>query len=287
MESEGEAGAGAGPPESPRARPYVRFTAKVAREICWRTVAGETQAEICTDAHMPNPLTIYRWSKRRAGFARAYARARAVGAGAVMTRSRFCPVLANEIVARISEGELLSSITADAHLPCLSTVKRWAKDNPEFAEEMRLAREALAERFSDLGWKMALEATPGTAYLTRVQLGQLRWMAAVLGPRTHGRLKPSAPPEPPEVTTYLFRHFEIETHPDPNVRQHRVVGYTPDPETMQPVRDKDGPWVDIIDPVEKAAAVQALIDRRAAGLPMAPQAPGPGPADDDDPEGWC
>jgi len=39
---------------------------------------------------------------------------------------------------------------------------RWKADHPEFAEDMRLAREALAERFSDLGWTMALEATPET-----------------------------------------------------------------------------------------------------------------------------
>jgi hypothetical protein len=175
-------------------------------------------------------------------------------------------------------------------MPSARTIFNWRKARPEFEEELRVAREAQAERMSDLGWQMALAATPQTAYLTRVQLGQLRWSCAILGPRTHGRLKPTEPPGPPEPpegpTRILFRHFEIEAHPDPEVRQHRVVAYTPDPETMVPRRDEDGPWVDIVDPVEKAAAVQALIDGRAADLPRPRPGAANGRADDDDPEGW-
>lgn len=258
----------------PPVRPYVRFSAKVAREICWRTAGGESQAEICADPHMPSPLTIYRWSKKRAAFARAYARARALGSGMVKTRSSFCPAAANEIVARISEGEMLSSITADAHLPCLATVKRWAATYPEFAEEMRLAREVLAERFSDLGWKLAMEATPETAYLTQVRLGQLRWTTAVLGPRTHGRLKPTEPPQPPAVTTVRIRHFEIEEHPETG--QHRVVGYTPDPKTMLPVRTSEGEWTTPVDPVAKMADIEDLSRKRLEQRDR----------DADDPEGW-
>lgn len=273
MSDDGEApGAGAA-----AVRGYVRFSAKVAREICWRTAAGESQEAICADAHMPNPLTIYRWSKKRTGFARAYARARAMGASALRTRSTFCPVKANEIVARISEGEMLSSITADTHLPSLSTIRHWARDVPEFGEEMRLARETLAERFSDLGWKMAMEATPATAYLTQVRLGQLRWTAAVLGPRTHGRLKPTATPEPPEVTTICYRHFKIEEHPETG--QHRVVGYTPDPDTMLLMRTSEGPWTD----PPGVIAEKHRVAGTGLGAPPAPaleNAP-------DDPEGWC
>ena len=277
MASDDEApGAGAAP--APQ-RGYVRFSAKVAREICWRTAAGETQVEICADPHMPNPLTIYRWSKKRAGFARAYARARAMGEGAVKTRSAYCPIAANEIVARVSEGEMLSSITADTHLPSLQTVARWRADHPEFGEAMRLAREALAERFSDLGWKMAMEATPQTAYLTRVRLGQLRWTTAVLGPRTHGRLKPAAPPEPPEVDTYLFRHFVIEENTETG--QHRVVVFTPDSKTNLPVRTSEGEWKDPIDPEAKARGLRV---QPPEPWPPVNRPAGPPP---DDPEGWC
>ncbi len=93
----------------------------------------------------------------------------------------YCAATAEEVVARVSEGEMLTSITTDPMMPSLRTVMRWRADYPEFAEDLRLAREGLAERFSDLGWKMAMEATPETAFLTQVRLKQLRW------PRCWGR----------------------------------------------------------------------------------------------------
>ncbi|WP_414694231.1 hypothetical protein [Phenylobacterium sp.] len=163
-------------------------------------------------------------------------------------------------MARVSQGEMLSKIAADPLMPSLRTIYRWKAGHPEFAEDMRLAREALAERFSDLGWKMALEATPETAFLTQVRLKQLRWTAAVLGPRTHARLKAYAPPEPPDVTTILFRHFKIEKHSETG--RHRVVAYTPDPDTMRPVRTSEGEWTTPVDPAAKMDAVMAASRER-------------------------
>jgi hypothetical protein len=256
-------------------RGYVRFSATVARAVCRRVAAGERQQDICADPTMPSMVSIYRWSRDRVAFTRALARARALGASVAGSRIYgFCPAAANEIVARVSEGEMLTLICADPHLPSVRTVVRWRMDNPEFAEDLRQAREALAERFSDLGWKMAMEATPETAYLTRVRLGQLRWTTAVLGPRTHGRLKPAEPPQPPEVTTYLFRHFDIEEHPETG--QHRVVGYTPHPETMLPVRSSEGEWTTPVDPVAKMADIEELSRKRLQQRDR----------DADDPEGW-
>jgi hypothetical protein len=277
-------------------RGYVRFSATVARAVCRRVAAGERQRDICADPAMPSLVSLYRWSRDRAAFARALARARALGASVAGSRIHgFCPAAANEIVARVSEGEMLTLICADPHLPSLRTVVRWREDNPDFADDLRQAREGLAERFSDLGWKMAMEATPGTAYLTRVRLGQLRWTAAVLGPRTHGKLKPTEPPAPPEVTTYLFRHFRIEEHPETG--QHRVVGWTPDPDTMTPVRTSEGEWADPIWTVRSPAGhwthtrtrpepgVEVWEDRPR---PLArPAAGGAGADKPDDPEGWC
>ena len=271
MTSDDDAAPRAGVPS----RSYVRFSAKVAREICWRTAAGETQEAICADAGMPNAATLWRWARKRAGFAKAYGRARAMGGVSLNGRAGFCPLAAREIVARVSGGEMLSVICADAHLPAVRTVMTWRADHPEFGNEMRLAREALAERFSDMGWKMAMEATPATAYLTRVRMGQLRWTAAVLGPRTHGRLKPTEAPEPQAITTICFRHFKLEVHPETG--QHRVVGYTPDPDNMLPMRTSEGPWKDPPAVIAEKHRVAGTGLRAAPALENAP----------DDPEGWC
>jgi hypothetical protein len=240
-----------------RRRRNALFSAAVAREVCRRLEAGQTQKEISADPAMPCTSTIWHWVRKHARFAKAYARSRAIGAAVDRGWSfGFSQAAANEIVARVSEGEMLTLICADPHLPSLRTVVRWREDHPRFAEDLRQARVGLAERLSDLGWKMAMEATPETAYLTRVRLGQLRWTAAVMGPRTHGRLKPVATPEPLEIHTYLFRHFKIEEHPETG--QHRVVTYTPDPDTQLPVRTEVGPWQTPVDPVKKAAEVGAL-----------------------------
>lgn len=265
------------PPERPEGvRGYVRFSAAVARAVCVRVAAGETQGAICADPAMPSTATLRRWAHERPAFARIFARARALGNRDGMGRaSTFCPVTAHEIAARVAEGESLTAISGDPAMPSMGTIFYWRKSTPEFAEALRLARETLAERFSDLGWRMAQEATPETAHLTRVRLGQLRWTAAILSPRTHGRIKAAEPPEPPEALTVLCRHFKIETHPQTG--QHRVVGYRPDPDSLLPVRDSEGPWTDPVDPVAKMAGLMA---------PSAARAAAQGPVDPDDPEGW-
>jgi len=260
-------------------RGYVRFSATVAREVCRRVAAGESQVSVCADPAMPSRATLKRWARAHPGFGRIFDRAKAMAPRKALSGQGFCAATAEEVVARVSQGEMLSAVCADPAMPSLRTVVRWRAEHPEFGEEMRLAREALAERFSDLGWTMALEATPETAFLTQVRLKQLRWTAAVLGPRTHARLKAVAPPEPPETHTVLLRHFQIEE--EPGTGRQRVVGFTPDPDSMEPMRTSEGPWKDPIDPAAKAAGVQALIDGRAE----ARQAPAPDAAGDD-PEGW-
>jgi hypothetical protein len=266
--------------ERPRgARGYVQFSAKVSREVCVRIAAGETQGAINADPAMPSRATIGRWARERPAFAKVLARAKALARReGVGPNSTWCPVVAHEIVARLAEGETLTAIAEDPAMPSMGTMFYWRNAKPEFAEAMRLAREAVAERFSDLGWRMAMEATPETAHLTRVRLAQLRWTAAVLGPRTHGRLKPTEPPEPPRVTTICFRHFRIEENAE---GQHRVVGFTPDPDTLLPARTSEGDWKDPVDPVAKAAGLRMLIEE---SWPPRVRPAGPPP---DDPEGWC
>jgi hypothetical protein len=232
---------------------------------------------ICADPAMPCTATLQVWARERPAFARIFRRARAIGGRDGPGRpSSYCPATAHEIVVRVSEGESLSAIAEDPAMPPMRTIFRWRIFEPEFEEELRVAREAVAERFSDLGWKLAMEATPETAYLTRVRLGQLRWQAALLAPRTHGRLKPTEAPEPPQTRTVLFRHFRIEEHPETG--QHRVVGYTPDPETGLPVRTSEGPWKAPIGPTPDP---RVLTDEREAARRIEAS------ARESDPEGWC
>jgi hypothetical protein len=163
-------------------------------------------------------------------------------------------------------GEGVKRICEDPAMPSFSTVYYWRKHFAEFREAMRVAREVQAERFCDLGWEIAEAVTPQTAQATRVKLAQLRWTAAVLCPRSYGRMKPAEAPAPQREQTILFRHFKIETHPETG--QSRVVGYTPDPETMTPLIDAEGPWsrlrdVADVSPAGLTARAKALDETRA------------------------
>ncbi len=221
---------------------YGPFSAKTARELCRRVAAGETVAAICAEPGMPSVTTIGKWVKQHPTFGRIYAQARALGGreGWGKTNS-YCPVLAHEIVARVSEGEGLSAIAADARMPSLRTIFRWRHYEPDFAEALDIARAAVAERFSDFGWTLAMEASPETAFLTQVRLTQLRWMTGVLSPRTHGRMRPVEAPRAPEVTQVLLRSYRTEVNPETG--QVRSVSQHYDPD-IGVVSEPDGPWKD-------------------------------------------
>jgi hypothetical protein len=249
------------PPEADPPRPYIQFSANLARAVCVRIAAGESLSAICAEPGMPSTASLRRWAKAEPRFAKIYNRARAAGSQWGHPNDTYCPVIAHEVVTRVSEGETLTSIADDPAMPSMGSLFYWRKSHPEFNESLRTAREALAERFSDLGWRMAQEATPQTAYVTRVRLGQLRWTAAILSPRTHARLRPAEPPKEREVHEVLFRKFEIEIHPDTG--QHRVIAYHADPDTMRPVLEERGPCIDAVDPIAKAAALKEVADRRA------------------------
>jgi len=182
-------------PARKAARAPARFTAELGRRICSRVAAGESQMAICAEEGMPSRSTLFAWVRDRPAFAAAFARARVAG-GVTRTNGRlstFSQAAADEIFARLCEGEALSHICADPALPCMSTVFYWRRQYPEFAAAYRLAREVQAERFCDLGWEIACGITPATAKATQVKLAQLRWMAAARSPKVYGRLKPQEP----------------------------------------------------------------------------------------------
>ena len=231
---------------APAKRGYVKFTAKLARAICERVAAGEHLTVICADPDMPNRRSVGRWARERAAFAKTYHRAKAFAArDGLGPRTTYCEVVAHEICVRVSEGETLASISNDPAMPAIWTIMHWQRKSADFAAALALAKEARAERMADVGWEMALEATPETAFLTHVRLGHLRWRVAIASPKTHGKhkaadLPAASEPAEPNTTTFMFRHFQVEKNAETG--QRRVVGYSPDPQTLKLVRDSEGPW---------------------------------------------
>ncbi|WP_411287161.1 hypothetical protein [Phenylobacterium sp.] len=202
----------------------VRFSAALGRAICARLASGESQVSICADPAMPVRGSLFRWVRDLPGFARDVGRARAAG-GRVAANGRpptFCAATAAEIFDRLCEGEGIARICRDPAMPAFSTVYYWRRHFPEFAEQVKVAREIQAERFCDLAWEIAEGVTPQTASATRVKLEQLRWQAAKLAPRQYGALKAVEPQgeaaaSEPRRVIFEVRRFETVKRPDGSV----------------------------------------------------------------------
>lgn len=230
------------PAELRKRRAYVAWSEALGRAICARLAAGELLHAICREPGMPTAEAVAKWAKAKPVFRTALLSARRAGGRAAGARgpvTSYCAETAEEIFQRLCEGESLTRIGADPAMPCLSTLMRWRRAHPEFAELVALGKTVMAERFCDQGWEMAMAATPETAYLTHVRLGQLRWMAGVMAPREF-RVKMVEPPAPAETLTMLVRTFVSER--DPETGKMKVVSLCPNPVTGQMERTDVAGW---------------------------------------------
>lgn len=62
--------------------------------------------------------------------------------------SKFSEAIANEILERISNGEPLTKICTDSHMPSCSTVFYWEHSIAGFSEKVTRARECSADHYS-------------------------------------------------------------------------------------------------------------------------------------------
>lgn len=236
-----DVGAGAAPVR--RRRQYVRWSKAVADRLLARLAAGELLYRIARDTDMPTPEAVAKWAREKPEFAEALLKARREGGRPAGTKGQpfgLCEHVAHEIFERMCEGESLTSIGRDPTMPSVSTIFNWRRKFPDFDAEMRVGMRIRAEVLADRGDDLAAEATPETAYLTHVRLGQLRWRVGTLAPwdfRTR-LVEPPAPAEAP--MRMLFRHFKVEV--DPESGKKHVVAYCPNPDTGQLEREDEPGW---------------------------------------------
>jgi hypothetical protein len=209
----------------------VRWSEGLARRICRRVAAGELLCQVLREDGMPTQQAVAKWEKDKPAFRHALTQARIEGGRPKGSRGPafgYNEGIAREIFERMCDGESLSAICRDPTMPSRSTVLYWRRQFAAFDELVRRGREAQAEHFCDLGLDLAMQATPETAYLTHVRLGQLRWMAGTMAPRQY-RTKLVEPEAPVEENRVLWRHFKSEL--DPATGKLRVVTYWPNPDT--------------------------------------------------------
>ncbi|MFL5297627.1 MAG: hypothetical protein ACJ798_14695 [Phenylobacterium sp.] len=225
------------PPEArPRPRARTPYSVRLAKAICARVAGGESVVAICESAGMPNHRTVSAWRKKHPRFGVLLDAARK--AAGVKARSgqlsTFCPTTADAILERMCEGETVMGICRDPEMPGFSTVYRWRRTFPDFAEAMQEAREIQAELFCDLGWEVAAAVTPQTAFATSVKLTQIRWMAGMLQPHRYlarvvaeGAIARARAEEDPERQglTVIVKRFSDVTPEEEEAARLTEAGY--------------------------------------------------------------
>jgi hypothetical protein len=252
------AGRGAGKPPRKKKKQAAKvfYSWALGQAIARRVALGETVQAICAEAGMPDRTSVTTWAQVHPRFGRALHQARLAAGWDPETGARttkYTEATAQEIFARLCDGESMTSICADPAMPGASTVARWRVRWPEFGDALRVAREVQAERLCDQGWEMAQKVTADTATAARVTLAQLRWRAGKLAPRRYGNLRAAESEFAAEslaamaavaaaaAPVIVAKRFRIETRPDGCTR---VVAFAPDPDTGQVVRltPEDAPW---------------------------------------------
>jgi hypothetical protein len=123
----------------------------------------------------------------------------------VSKRTEFSQEVCDAICERIANGESLRGICDDADMPAKSTVFKWLIQNPTFADQYALARDAQADAFFDdiltiaddgrndwmekhdeeggnIGWRENGEALRRSI----LRVDARKWMAGKLRPKKYG-----------------------------------------------------------------------------------------------------
>lgn len=119
--------------------------------------------------------------------------------------STFTDALAEEICARLADGESLVEICHSENIPSRETVRRWLRDDVEFRGRYARAREEQADFYADeiIGiasdgrndWEERENARTGATFIalnaeavqrSRLRVDTLKWVMSKLAPKKYG-----------------------------------------------------------------------------------------------------
>ena len=100
--------------------------------------------------------------------------------------STYSQDVADEICRRMIEGENLTKICSDAHMPSRFTVYSWFEHRPDFRTRCAHAREGLADFLLDKIEAMADEATKDNVEVMKLKISTAQWRAQKMAPRVYG-----------------------------------------------------------------------------------------------------
>ncbi|MBS0361405.1 MAG: hypothetical protein JSR98_08490 [Proteobacteria bacterium] len=165
------------------AQRYAR-RAPLMRKICRRMASGATLAEACRDPMLPLPTEVARWAAEEPRFQAMIADARAAGGVGHLARPErpgiWSEALQEEFLSRIAAGRGLVEVCAEDDMPTHTTIYRWLRSNPEFADAYREARRQQADLLFDLAWLLARQATEENVRVSKLMVDTIRWRCARL-----------------------------------------------------------------------------------------------------------
>ncbi len=101
---------------------------------------------------------------------------------------RFSQEICYEICLRMENGESLSRICQDEHMPAKGTVVKWTKADEAFGKQYLRAREALLHHWADQIVDIAdtTSADQAEVALAKLQIESRKWTLARLMSRVYG-----------------------------------------------------------------------------------------------------
>ena len=102
--------------------------------------------------------------------------------------SKYTPELADHICRRLAIGDSMRKVCSDPEMPDITTVFKWIREKPEFAQQYARAKDESAHAHSErilevIDKVLNEEVNPNAA---RVALDALKWTAARMQPKRYG-----------------------------------------------------------------------------------------------------
>ncbi|MES2048869.1 MAG: terminase small subunit protein [Pseudomonadota bacterium] len=120
-------------------------------------------------------------------------------------KSSYSQKIADEICARLIEGQSLRRICTDDKMPSIGAVMKWLRVNPAFVQQYARAREEQADTLFDeilqiadtpqegvqiiIDSKGTREVKGDMIHHRRLQIDARKWMAGKLRPKKYGDIK--------------------------------------------------------------------------------------------------
>lgn len=184
-----------------RSKSRRRYGEPVIDDIRRRLAAGEPLREICAGEAMPAVSTVRRWRRTMPAFA---ARADVSTPALPPPRSkpfRVTDALLGEICRRLAEGEFLTAICRDRHMPARQTVHQRVRSDPAFRDRYAEARALQVEHlFEQI---VAIADEDDNPARSRLRIEARKWLVVKLDPDRFGDKPGNNRPEAPGLAEEL------------------------------------------------------------------------------------